>query len=143
MTPRTYTLSKSDFKLARTCATKLYYRELGYPTTLDEDEYLQLLAEGGYMVEVLAKQLFPDGEAMTYGRGNDAFRMAADMTATKLAAGNCTLFEATLLKGGRVARVDILRRTASGFHLYEVKSSASTQRKAPCALRNRVARSAR
>ncbi len=124
MSQRSHTLSKSDFKLARTCPTKLYYRELGYPTTLDESEYLQLLAEGGYMVEVLAKQLFPEGETMAYGRGGDALREAAAATGARLAAGDCTLFEATLVEGHRLARVDILRRSASGFDLYEVKSSS-------------------
>ncbi|MGH9894782.1 MAG: hypothetical protein ACREA0_22945 [bacterium] len=41
------TLSKSDFKTARTCQAKLYYRQLSYPRTKDEDEYLAMLAEGG------------------------------------------------------------------------------------------------
>jgi hypothetical protein len=124
MSARVHTLSKSDFKLARSCATKLYYRELGYPTTLDENEYLQLLAEGGYMVEVLAKQLFPQGETMRYGRGHDAMLEAAATTMARLAAGDCTLFEPTLLEGHRLARVDILRRSPRGFDLYEVKSSS-------------------
>jgi hypothetical protein len=48
-------LTKSDFKVARTCATKLYYRKLRYPSRLQEDEYLQFLADGGYMVETIAK----------------------------------------------------------------------------------------
>ena len=39
-------LSKSDFKVARTCATKLYYRKLGYPSMLQDDDYLQFLADG-------------------------------------------------------------------------------------------------
>jgi hypothetical protein len=30
-------LSKSDFKVARTCGTKLYYRKLRYPSNLDDD----------------------------------------------------------------------------------------------------------
>ena len=38
-------LSKSDFKVARECGTKLYYRKLRYPNTMEEDAYLQLLAE--------------------------------------------------------------------------------------------------
>ena len=36
-------LTKSDFKVARTCPTKLYYKKLKYPTTQDDDEYLELL----------------------------------------------------------------------------------------------------
>lgn len=48
-------LSKTDFKVACTCATKLYYKKLKYPSMLAENEYLQFLADGGYMVETIAK----------------------------------------------------------------------------------------
>lgn len=57
----TMLLTKSDFKVARTCGTKLYYRKLGYPTTSDDDPYLEFLADGGYMIEAIAKLLFPEG----------------------------------------------------------------------------------
>ncbi len=119
MATRIHTLSKSDFKLARSCPTKLYYRELGYPDNVADDDYLQMLAEGGYMVEVLAKQQFPEGISLDYG-GDP--RDAAARTMQLLAGGEVTLFEATLLHGRRQARVDILRRTARGFDLFEVKS---------------------
>jgi hypothetical protein len=116
------TLSKSDFKLARTCATKLYYREQKYPDTNQDNEYLQLLAEGGYMVELLAKQKFPDGITLAYGRDPDA-NAAETRKLLDNAKTSITLFEATLKHGLRQARVDILRRSPSGFDLYEVKSS--------------------
>ncbi len=119
--PHFHTLSKSDFKLARSCATKLYYREMQYPDTRAEDEYLEWLAEGGYMVEVLAKQLFPDGVTLEYG--GDPRAPAAE-TMRRLREGtDVTLFEATLLDGRRLARVDILRKSPQGLNLYEVKSS--------------------
>lgn len=120
-----HTLSKSDFKLARSCATKLYYREMKYPDAKQEDEYLQLLAEGGYMVELLAKQLFPAGITLEYGRKplEDAARETADHLA-RGAQEDVVLFEATLFDGVRQARVDILRRTPKGFDLIEVKSSS-------------------
>jgi hypothetical protein len=54
-------LSKSDFKVAQTCPTKLYYKKRGYPSLDEEDAYLMLLAEGGYMVEKIGKLLFPEG----------------------------------------------------------------------------------
>jgi len=54
-------LSKSDFKVARTCPTKLYYKKLKYPSLLDEDAYLAFLADGGFMVEKMAKLLYPEG----------------------------------------------------------------------------------
>lgn len=120
-----HTLSKSDFKAARSCPTKLYYREMKYPDNMQENEYLQLLAEGGYMVELLAKQLFPEGVTLSYG--SKPLKDAANETAAHLARGateRVTLFEATLFDGYRQARVDILRRTPMGFDLYEVKSSS-------------------
>ncbi|MEX2182301.1 MAG: DUF2779 domain-containing protein [Gemmatimonadaceae bacterium] len=125
--PTPPTLSKSDFKLARTCAAKLYYRELKYPTTLEDNEYLQLLAEGGYMVELLAKQQFPDGITLDYG-SKPATEAAAEthqlLDQAEASGKPITLFEATLADGQRLSRVDILRRSPSGFDLYEVKSSS-------------------
>jgi hypothetical protein len=44
-------LTKSDFKIARTCPTKLYYKKLRYPSLMDDNPYLEFLADGGYMVE--------------------------------------------------------------------------------------------
>lgn len=116
------TLSKSDFKAARECPTKLYYREHGYPTTLEEDPYLQLLAQGGYMVEMLAKLRYPDGVALP----SDHRRTRENWEATRAAimGGDGTWFEATLLAGRLAARVDILRRRGDVFELIEVKSSA-------------------
>ncbi len=115
------TLSKSDFKAARSCDAKLYYRELSFPSTKDNDPYLAMLAEGGYMVEAMAKLQFPDGIALSYGRDT-----AADAAATMehLAKENVTLFEATLLVGNRLARADIIRKVGSGVHLIEVKAKS-------------------
>jgi hypothetical protein len=47
--------SKSDFKVARTCGTKPYYRKLRYPSKIDDDSYLEFLADGDYIVETIAK----------------------------------------------------------------------------------------
>src|SRR5262245_14253834 len=104
------TLSKSDFTLARTCDTKLFFRENGYPDRRDADAYLALLAEGGYMVEALAKAKYQNGIQLEYGGG-----IEADFERTKrlLEKSAVTLFEATLLVGRRQARVDILEKTGS------------------------------
>lgn len=115
-----YTLSKSDFKLARSCVTKLYYKELGYPQNSDDNPYLAMLAEGGYMVEQLAKLMFPEGVAVEYDRRDPATSAAG--TAALLQRDSVTLFEATLLAGRLLARVDILRKTGNRFDLIEVKS---------------------
>ena len=115
------TLSKSDFARARDCAAKLYFRENGYPDTRDDDAYLGLLAEGGYMVEALAKAQYPNGVRLEYG-GDAAADFARTMAA--LRAPHITLFEATLLVGRRQARVDILDKTGSVLRLIEVKAKS-------------------
>lgn len=116
-----HTLSKSDYKLARDCPTKLYYRELRYPDRRAEDPYLALLAEGGYMVEALAKAQRPAGIPLEYGPD-----VAANFARTMelLARDQVTLFEATLLLGRRLARVDILEKNGSVIRLIEVKAKS-------------------
>jgi hypothetical protein len=114
------TLSKSDFKLARSCEAKLYFRENHYPDNQQLDHYLRLLQRGGYMVEALAKARYPDAVQLAYGR-NVADDFARTME--ELQRENVTLFEATLLVGRRLARVDILEKRGNRVRLIEVKSS--------------------
>jgi hypothetical protein len=114
-------LTKSDFITARTCPTKLYYKKLRYPSLNDDDPYLEFLADGGYMVETMAKLLYPDGrEIGAWDNPPEAF------AATKqgLLTGNCTLFEATVIHGKMLARHDIVQRFGKVLRLIEVKSSS-------------------
>ena len=39
------TLSKSDFKVALECPTKLYYRKIRFPNTIQYNDFLHVLAE--------------------------------------------------------------------------------------------------
>jgi hypothetical protein len=118
-TPRT--LSKSDFLLARDCAAKLYFRENGYPDKRDANAYLKLLAEGGYMVEALAKARHPDGVQLEYSRD-----VAADFARTMkaLESPDVTLFEATMFVGRRWARLDILVKRGNALRIVEVKAKS-------------------
>lgn len=115
-------LSKSDFKVAQTCAAKLYYKKLGYPSALDADEYMQFLADGGYMVEMIAKLLYSEGVEIGFDRGP---LVSAEETMNALKAESVTLFEATLIFGNMLARVDILRKLGSRFELIEVKAKST------------------
>ncbi|MBI2407330.1 MAG: DUF2779 domain-containing protein [Gemmatimonadetes bacterium] len=116
------TLSKSDFKVGLSCPTKLYYREAGgYPSTLDDDPYLAMLAEGGYMVEQLAKARYPTGRLQAYGGESE---LAAEATLEALRQDHVVLFEATLLLGRRLARVDILDKRGNDIRLIEVKAKS-------------------
>jgi hypothetical protein len=115
------TLSKSDFKLARTCEAKLYFRENRYPDNTTDNAFLQLLARGGYMVEALAKAQRPNGIEMAYGRDHAA---AWEATRAELSKESVTLFEATLLAGRCLARVDILEKVGNVVRLLEVKAAS-------------------
>src|SRR4029077_16622727 len=115
-------LSKTDFKVACTCATKLYYKKLKYPSMLAEDEYLQFLADGGYMVETIAKLCQPDGIEIGFEDGPER---SAEKTALALSTNEkVVLFEATLISSGRIARVDILKKSGATFELIEVKAKS-------------------
>jgi len=114
-------LTKSDFKIARTCPTKLYYKKLRYPSLMDDNPYLEFLADGGYMVELMAKLLFPEGKEV----GNwDKPESAFAETTKALQSTSVTLFEATVINGKLLARVDILQRNGKTLKLIEVKSTS-------------------
>jgi hypothetical protein len=114
-------LSKSDFKVARDCPAKLYYRKLGYPSAKDHDDYLDFLKDGGYMVETLAKLLHPEGVEIGFEGGLEE---AAAKTMRALRKQNVTLFEATLVWDQYCARVDILKKVGNRFELIEVKAKS-------------------
>jgi hypothetical protein len=115
------TLSKSDFKIARTCVAKLFFRENRYPDNLGSNQYLALLADGGYMVEALAKAHYPAGIQLEYGRD-----IEGDFAKTLefLQREDVVLFEATILVGRRLARIDILEKKGDAVRLIEVKSKS-------------------
>lgn len=114
-------LTKNDFIAARSCPTKLYYKKLGNPSLSDDDPYLEFLADGGYMVETMAKLLFPDGRELGHrGEPERAFGEALPA----LEAGNGIFFETTIIHDNLLARVDILKREGSTLRLIEVKSSS-------------------
>ena len=58
-------LTKSRFKLALECPTKLYYtRKPEYENQSDTDTFLKALADGGFQVEELARMQYPNGIAI-------------------------------------------------------------------------------
>jgi hypothetical protein len=113
-------LTKSDFQIAQECPTKLYYRKHQFPTEDDDNEYLEMLADGGFMVGVLAKLLYPDGVEV---RGN--LQEAIATTEQLLYENqNITLFEPAIAIGDQLVRVDILIKSHDRFDLIEVKSKS-------------------
>ena len=115
-------LTKSRFKLAMECPTKLFYTGKSdvYPDRKREDEFLQALAEGGFQVGELAKVMFPGGIEIK-SRDHDA---QVEETARELQKPDVTLFEAALRHGEFFVRVDILRKTGNRIDLIEVKAKS-------------------
>jgi hypothetical protein len=113
-------LTKSDFKACVDCRTKLFYRKNRYPSAKDEDPYLKLLADGGFMVEFIAKAQFPQGVDLSDER-NAAFAFAR--TRELLASDGAVVFEAAALHDRFYVRTDILVRKGNQLDLIEVKSS--------------------
>ncbi len=83
-------LSKSDFKVGRTCPTKLYYKKMGYPSGLEQSEYMKFLAEGGYIAGKIAQLYYPEGIEIKTERGTAA---ALEETARYLEQDKVILFE--------------------------------------------------
>ncbi len=114
-------LSKSDFKTARECPAKLYYKKLRYPSTLADNDYLRYLAEGGFMVEKAAQLLCPEGREFAFPLGRT--REAADATRVFLEGPEDGVrFEAVVTWGNLMARIDILEKRGRTLNLVEVKS---------------------
>ena len=116
----THLLSKSSYKLALECPRKLVYRRERYPSSADEDPYLEFLADGGFLVEAVARALFPDGQIIVPHEGETP----SQATARLLKSENVDLFEAVFEHGGLSARVDILSKRGGVVELIEVKAKS-------------------
>ena len=115
-------LTKSRFKLALECPTKLFYtgKTALYPDTKQEDDFLQALAEGGFQVGELAKLMFPGGiEVVSQSHDEQVAE-----TERLLQRDEVILFEASIRHGDLFARVDILRKSGSRIELIEVKAKS-------------------
>jgi hypothetical protein len=112
-------LSKSDFKVAQSCATKLHYLKNNYPSANDGNEYLEYLAEGGYAVGEMATLHYPNGKRVDNNKG-----IASAIAETKelLQNDTITLFEAAIFSDNKIAAIDILEKKNNIFNLIEVKS---------------------
>lgn len=119
-------LTKSRFKLAAECPTKLYYagKPAEYADAQTEDTFLAALAEGGFQVGALAKELYADGIEI-FSKDHAA---AVEETNKYLAQENVVLFEPAIRVGNFFIRIDILVKAGSTFELIEVKAKSYDSR---------------
>lgn len=115
-------LTKTRFKLAVECPTKLYYtgKSDTYADTKLDDDFLKALAEGGFQVGELAKLMFPKGREIKSSLHDEAVKQ----TWEALQAHDVTLFEAAIGHGDLFARVDILCKSGEQVDLIEVKAKS-------------------
>ena len=113
-------LTKSDFLTAQSCPAKLYYKKNKYPDIKEFDDYLQLLAEGGYMVSKMAQLLHPGGVDVE----SINVEAAIEKTKENLKAENIILFEPTFFSNDKLIRADILIKNGNKIDLIEVKAKS-------------------
>lgn len=115
-------LTKSRFKLAVECPTKLFYANKPniYKDTMSEDDFLKMLAEGGYQVGELAKFTYPNGIQINETDHSSAIQKTLDLLKNE----NVVLFEPAIQFGNFFIRIDILVKNGNRFDLIEVKAKS-------------------
>ena len=114
-------LTKSRFKLAVECPTKLFFTgKPEYRNILQEDSFLEMLAEGGFQVGELAKLKYPTG----YEIKSKNHEEAEQETAALLKQENVILFEPAFRFDKLFIRVDILIKLGNIIQLIEVKAKS-------------------
>jgi len=114
-------LTKSRFKLALDCETKLYYtRKKKYADSSANDPFLESLAEGGFQVGELARLYHPGG-VMINDRGYDK---PLKLTNELLKQENVIIYEPAFLFENCFIRVDVLVKRGNRIDLIEVKAKS-------------------
>ena len=115
-------LTKSRFKLAVECPTKLFYTgKKDYANLKNDNDFLKALADGGFQVGELAKLMYPEGQEIEF---NGNFQAAIEQTKEFLKQENVTLYEAALNFENYFVLVDILVKKGNSIELIEVKAKS-------------------
>ena len=121
-------LTKSRFKLALECPTKLFFTKKAseYANISNEDSFLQSLAEGGFQVGELAKFYFhnnPIEEKITI-ETRDENKAIAETNEMLSREGRVVIAEAAFKYKNLFVRVDILVKEDNKISIYEVKAKS-------------------
>ena len=122
------TLSKTDYILFRECPKNVWYKihKPDVYSKLELSEFEKSIIETGDEVELVARQLFPDG-ILIEGRDDTAQKTTYDY----LANNQSILFQPVFKKDGYLAAIDILKfePETKSYSIYEVKSKSSVDKK--------------
>ena len=110
-------LTKSRFKLALECPTKLYYtaKDKEYKNQRKDDPFLAALADGGFQVEELARLAYPEGFLIQAASG--AYDEAVAETEALLKQENWVIFEAAFRFQNLFIRTDVLVKRGNVIEL--------------------------
>ena len=115
-------LTKSRFKLAHQCPTKLYFhdRPKEYANEKQDDSFLRNLAHGGFQVGALAQVYFPGGHEISTLDSEEAL----SQTAALLTRDSVTIFEAAFQYQNLFIRADIVQKEDGTLRVYEAKAKS-------------------
>lgn len=120
-------LTKSEFKLALECETKLYYfaRKDEYANQGMDNQFLKSLADGGFQVGTMAQFLLAE-DPVTSGIEGHAISKEDSLkeTTERLLSDEAAMAEASLAYENFFIRADLVRKTGTILELYEVKAKA-------------------
>ncbi len=117
-------LTKSKFKLAMECPTKLYYSSNPqYANKKSEDNFLIALAESGFQVGELAKYYYRDSNPIDLHAMSDS--EALIRTNDLLQNEEAVIFEAAVQYQNLFLRADVLIKKNDRLRLIEVKSKSA------------------
>ena len=128
MTKKRY-LTKSRFKLAIECPTKLFYTgKFEYANQNQVDSVLLALADGGFQVGELAKCYFPGGIEVSTLDNDEALAQTNEL----LRKNQVTIYEAAIATDKQLIRADVLVKNGDCLSLFEVKAkSFDSQEESP------------
>lgn len=114
-------LTKSRFKLALSCPTKLFYTgKSQFANANDGNDFLAMLADGGFQVGELAKLMYPGDIEITAKNSDDALVQ----TAALMQHENIVLFEPAFTYASYLVRVDVLVKMGDLLQVIEVKAKS-------------------
>ena len=127
-------LTKSKFKLASECPTKLFYvGKNEYANTSIDNPFLEALAEGGFQVGELAKYYYADGHNIQTLSYDDALNETNHL----LEQENVIIYEAAVKFNNLFIRVDIQVKRGFNIRIIEVKSKSIADRSGECFLKKK------
>ncbi len=119
--------TKSDFRIALECETKLYYaaREEEYANQGIGNTFLESLADGGFQIGAIAQFLLADDPVASNIEGNAISREERlKETEARFKDNEAVMAEASFVYENFFIRADLVRKSGSVIEIYEVKAKS-------------------